>query len=244
MSTTLLLITLIASFPASYIAMVKARQYIARHREQAPVSYLDILTHWKSWLAMIANTILTGVLLYALLSAPFAAWYGILQQVLLAATVVLLAASGLCLTVIDLRTMKLPTKIIYPTALVTFILLSIVSVTTGDYSSILTMLLGGVGLFIALFVLWFFVPGGIGFGDVRLVLLTGGILGWLSLPHVFIGITLAFVSMSLVYLPLMITKAVGRKTKAPLGPWLLVGAYLAIIFGDILSGILFTGGLL
>lgn len=240
----LLTLFAIVAILASYIAMVYARTYIATFRNQTPVTFWGNLTHGKSWLAILGSTLLTVAALYALLTAPFAAGYHTASQVLLGATVAGFVASGLCLTVIDLRTMKLPTKIIYPTLCTVFALLTTVGIVEAEYDRILSMVIGSLGIWLVMFLLWYFIPGGFGFGDVRLMLLTGAILGWLSLPHVFIGFMLAFVTMSIIYIPLMVFRIVGKKTRAPFGPWIIFGTYLSIVFGDILSNTFISGGLL
>lgn len=143
---------------------------------------------------------------------------------------------GVVLSIIDQKTMKLPTKLIYPTLIVVFVLLGVSSLVQGDYSSIVHMCLGSVASSLFYGILWFVFPKGMGFGDVRLSLLTGAVLGWFSIGHAVLGIFLPFIVLSIVTLPLMIAGVVKRKTKLPLGPWIIASAVLTIACGDFIIG--------
>lgn len=237
-------IATLMSLVTSFLGVTVARQYIAKHREQTPVTFVQNLTHWKTWLAALGGAGVTAGTLYSLLTSSWATDYTIVSQTLLAAIIVLLVSAGLCLTVVDLRVLKLPTKYIYPTLLVSFILLTIVALIEVEYTRILFFVIGALASSLAMFLLWFFIPGGFGFGDVRLYLLTGGIVGWVNWEFLIPAFFISFVAMSLAYLPFMIARVVGGKTVAPFGPWIIVGALIILNFGDILTSILFSGGLL
>lgn len=163
-----------------------------------------------------------------------------------------LAAIALCfavfmlvvLSIIDFNTKTLPTKLIYITIAVTVPLLSVSSLLSSDWRQIAAMGIGAIALFIPYALMWFFRPGAMGFGDVRLVLLTGAIAGWFSLGHIFIAGMSPWIIASFVLLPLMILKVVKRKTKVPFGPWIAAGCVLTILFGDIILYLFKTlGGL-
>lgn len=154
-------------------------------------------------------------------------------SILLTIVLCYFAFIGVVLSIIDVKTMKLPTVLIYPTLIVSVVLLSVVALVLGDLSRILWMIVGGAGSGAAMFLLWFFFPRGLGFGDVRLVLLTGAILGWFSVGHAVLGLILPFILLSVAVLPLMLFKVVGRKTKAPLGPWIILACILSVLLGDI-----------
>lgn len=151
---------------------------------------------------------------------------------------------GVVLSIIDLKTMKLPTKLIYPTLIFTVVMLSIAAVLMGDYSKILWMIVGALASSALYYVLWFIKPNGLGFGDVRLMLLTGAILGWFSFAYAVIGALAPFVLLSAVVLPLILVKVLSMKTKAPLGPWIIGAALGTVVFGDILLETLETIGVL
>lgn len=244
MITWLLVSVAILTGIASYYTIVAARQYVATFRNQTPVTARENLTHTKSWVAVVVSAGLAVVVLWSLLTAPEIADYSLFSQVLIMATVAVFMASGMYLTVVDLRTMKLPTKAIYTALGIVVVLLSAVAIIESDYTRILHLAMGALISWLAMFILWFIVPGGFGFGDVRLMLLTGALLGWLSLSSVFFGFMFAFVAMSVFYIPLMLLRLVSRKAKAPFGPWILLGAYGTLVVSDILSSSLIHGGLL
>lgn len=161
-------------------------------------------------------------------------YYSIVPPILIAVALCYFAFIGVVLSIIDLKTMKLPTKLIYSTWIVSVILLSIASYISKDFESIKWMFIGGFGSMLVYAVIWFIAPRGFGFGDVRLSLLTGSILGWFSIQHAIVGLMLPFVLSCIIMLPLLLVKVVNRKTKIPLGPWIIFGALVSILFGDII----------
>lgn len=141
---------------------------------------------------------------------------------------------GVVLSIIDLKTQRLPDVLVLPTFVVSLVLLSASALLIDEPSRILTMFICAVASSFLYGILWFFFPNGFGFGDVKLMLVVGAILGWFSVGQAVLGVMLPFIVLSVVALPLMLVKIVGRKTKAPLGPWIILGAIISIMFGDII----------
>ena len=141
---------------------------------------------------------------------------------------------GVVLSIIDLKTQRLPDVLVLPTFAVSLVLLSVAALLIDEPSRILTMFICAVGSSFLYGILWFFFPNGFGLGDVKLMLVVGAILGWFSVGQAVLGVMLPFIVLSVVALPLMLVKIVGRKTKAPLGPWIVLGAIISIMFGDII----------
>lgn len=160
--------------------------------------------------------------------------FDLIPTIILTIVLCYFAFISVVLSIIDLKLKLLPTKLIYPTIAVSLIGLSIVALLLGDYSRILWMIVGSVGTFVIYFLIWWFFPKGMGYGDVRLSLLTGLILGWFSIGHALIGFMAPFIILSVVLLPLMIFKVVGRKTEVPLGPWIILGTFVSMVLGDII----------
>ena len=75
--------------------------------------------------------------------------------------------------VIDLRTLMVPTKLVWPAAGISVVLIAASAVGLGETAVAVGALLGAAVLGGALFVIWFAKPGGLGFGDVRLAVLIG-----------------------------------------------------------------------
>ena len=87
---------------------------------------------------------------------------------------------------------------------------------------------GALGASAFLGILWFLYPRGMGFGDVKLALLLGAVLGASVIPALFI----AFAAGSILGIVLMARHgASARKTAIPFGPYLAAGALLALWVG-------------
>ena len=74
----------------------------------------------------------------------------------------------------------------------------------------------------------FYCLGGMGGGDIKLTAMIGAFLGW---QGVFVTIFLAALSGAVSGLFLMIIKKKGRKDALPFGPFLAIGALLALLWG-------------
>ncbi len=70
---------------------------------------------------------------------------------------------------------------------------------------------------------------GMGGGDIKLIAMIGAFLGW---PAVFVTIFLGAVLGALVGIILMLVRLKGRKEPLPFGPFLALGAFLAMVWGD------------
>lgn len=70
-------------------------------------------------------------------------------------------------------------------------------------------------------------PRGMGMGDVKLVMMLGFFLGKSVLVALFIG----FLTGALTGVTLMIAGVKGRKSQIPFGPFLAIGAIIALFFG-------------
>jgi len=75
------------------------------------------------------------------------------------------------------------------------------------------------------------VPRGMGFGDVRLAGVIGMMLGWLGLRYLFLGLFLAFLLASVIGVALIAARLRSRKDAVPFGPFMALGAVLAVLWG-------------
>ncbi|HVF75057.1 MAG TPA: prepilin peptidase [Acidimicrobiales bacterium] len=143
-----------------------------------------------------------------------------------------LAAACLAISLIDFEHFIVPNRIVYPTLFLMAPLFLAAAVVDGDWSSLRGAALGGVLGFGILFVIHVISPRGMGFGDVRLAGLLGVALGWLDLGHVLLGLFLGFLTASVVSVALIASKRRTRKDRVPFGPFLAVGAFLALLVGE------------
>lgn len=144
----------------------------------------------------------------------------------------LVVATGLvALGAIDLQHHRLPTPVIYATALVATPLLVFASGMTDRWNSLAVAFIGAAGCFAAFFAVFFAVPKGMGFGDVRLAALCGGWLGWLGASVIPVGILAGFLLAGLPAIALVVVGKATRKSRLAFGPFLAAGAVVGICFG-------------
>jgi leader peptidase (prepilin peptidase)/N-methyltransferase len=139
------------------------------------------------------------------------------------------AALSAALCVIDVRTHRLPNRLTLPAYPVIALLLAASAVATGRYAGLLRALLAGatvLGVFLALHLIS---PRGMGMGDVKLAGPMGATLGWISWSAVLVGTFLGFALGALVGMGLMAAGRANRSTPLPFGPFMLVGAWGAIL---------------
>jgi leader peptidase (prepilin peptidase)/N-methyltransferase len=146
-----------------------------------------------------------------------------------------LAAVGVALALIDLDVKRLPNALTYPSYVVGAALLGVAAATGHGSSPYIRALLGMVALFGFYFVLVLVYPSGMGFGDVKLAGVLGLYLGWLGWGSLIVGAFAGFLLGALVGIGLMLFKGEGRKAKIPFGPFMLTGAFIAILVGQPLA---------
>jgi leader peptidase (prepilin peptidase)/N-methyltransferase len=140
-----------------------------------------------------------------------------------------LAAISIALTLIDLAVHRLPDPIVLPSYLVGGLLLGVASLAAHDLGSVVRAVIGGAALWLLYLVLVLVYPAGMGLGDVKLAGVLGMYLGWLGWSELAVGAFLGFLLGGLSGLGLMLAGRAGRKTMIPFGPFMLAGAWLAIV---------------
>jgi leader peptidase (prepilin peptidase) / N-methyltransferase len=103
-------------------------------------------------------------------------------------------------------------------------------ITQGVFDSLIGMAAGG-GFFLIVGAVYLRLAKqeGVGLGDVKLLGMTGALLGWRSvIPTIFMGSVIGAV----VGIAVMVMQKTGRKTEIAFGPWLSLGA-LIYIFADL-----------
>ncbi|GAA4160386.1 A24 family peptidase [Gryllotalpicola daejeonensis] len=142
-----------------------------------------------------------------------------------------LAAISVVLALIDLDTHKLPNAIVLPSYLVGAVLLAASALSSHDLGRLLTAAIGAAAAFALFFLLAFAVPGGMGFGDVKLAGVLGLFLGFLGWGQLVVGIFGGFLLGGLFAIGLLIARRAGRRSGIPFGPWMLAGAWLGVAAG-------------
>jgi leader peptidase (prepilin peptidase)/N-methyltransferase len=167
-------------------------------------------------------------LVTALLCAALAAATGTRPEI---AVWLLLAPVWVLLALVDFRVRRLPDVLTLPLAAAALALLGVCALVPehgGDWPTALWGALtlgGGFGL------LFLVNPAGMGFGDVKLALGLGAVLGWYGWPTLMLGAFAAFLLGALYAGVLVVTRRAGRKTAIAFGPFLIAGAYVGLLIG-------------
>ncbi|GHB55895.1 prepilin peptidase [Streptomyces viridiviolaceus] len=143
----------------------------------------------------------------------------------------LIAPVGVLLAVVDLRVRRLPDPLTLPLAGAALALLGLTALVPEHAGEWTTALLGALALGAGYFVLWFINPAGMGFGDVKLALGAGAVLGWYGWPTLMLGTFAAFLLGALYGGVLVVAGRAGRKTALAFGPFLITGAFLGLLVG-------------
>ena len=143
----------------------------------------------------------------------------------------LLAPLGVLLAVVDLRVQRLPDPLTLPLAGAALGLLGVISFVPEHNGEWLMALYGALALGGGYLVLFLINPAGMGFGDVKLALGIGAVLGWYGWPTVMLGTFAGFLLGALYGGALVVARKAGRKTAIPFGPFLITGAFLGVLIG-------------
>ncbi|MFJ6982512.1 MULTISPECIES: prepilin peptidase [unclassified Streptomyces] len=143
----------------------------------------------------------------------------------------LLTPVGVLLAAVDLRVKRLPDPLTLPLAATALALLGVAALLPEHAGHWTTALLGTLALGTGYLVLHLISPGGMGFGDVKLALGAGAVLGWYGWPTLMLGTLAGFVLGALYGVALLATGRADRRTAIPYGPFLIAGAYLGVLVG-------------
>lgn len=138
------------------------------------------------------------------------------------------------LSFIDLDHKLLPDRIVFPSSAALIVLFGISAITGPGIGTWGRALAAGAAALGALLVVHLISPAGMAFGDVKFSFMLGMALGYLDRgwPRVLAGFLGAFILGSVVGVSLMVAGKAGRKTQIPFGPFLALGALIAIFWGD------------
>lgn len=133
-------------------------------------------------------------------------------------------SSLIIIFVYDLKHSIIPDKITLPAIAVAFIFNILLGFPFTDLA--LSAIIGG-----GFFFLQFFLSKGkwIGAGDIRLGVLIGIMLSW---PFVLAALIVSYIIGGVVSLVLLTQKKWTLKSKVPLGPFLVIGTVLTLLYGQ------------
>ncbi|MDX3307553.1 prepilin peptidase [Streptomyces sp. NPDC054884] len=178
--------------------------------------------------APVASGALLLPLLTALVCAALALATGARPEL---AVWLALAPVGVLLAVVDVRVRRLPDPLTLPLAVAALALLGLAALLPEHAGDWTTALLGALALGAGYLVLHLVNPGGMAFGDVKLALGMGAVLGWYGWPTVMLGTFAAFLFGALYGGVLFVVGRAGRGTLIAFGPFMLAGTLAGLLVG-------------
>lgn len=136
-----------------------------------------------------------------------------------------ITSSLIVIFVYDLKHYMIPDKVLFPAIAIAFLYHLIFS----PQLLFINYALAGLGV-AAFFCIIFIISKGtwIGFGDCKLAVLLGLLLGF---PYIVLGLFLAFLFGAIIGLILMYYKKKGLKSEIPFAPFLITGTFVAMFWG-------------
>jgi len=146
----------------------------------------------------------------------------------------ILDAALVALALIDLEHLLLPRSIVYPTLIAVGLWLVMSAAIDHQWHRLVVAVACGAGWFVIFFLINFFSPQALGFGDVRLSAVLGLALGWWGVGVVVVGFFTANLVGAVVGVTLIATKRRARDEPIPYGVYLALGTLVALWFAPAL----------
>lgn len=142
---------------------------------------------------------------------------------------VILAAVGAVLIVVDVRVHLLPGRLVYPAAAVITAVLAEIALFDGTGQELLRAVTAAAAVGVFWLIVVFLAPAAMGLGDVRVLALAAGLLGWTSWTAVLYGQCLTFLLAALIAVGLAVftPQRRGRRMPVPMGPAIIVATVIA-----------------
>lgn len=139
-----------------------------------------------------------------------------------------MAAAGVALSVIDLRTRRLPDALTLPSYVALLALVAVGGIVSRDGALTVGLILGALGAF-SLY--WCFrrMNAALGPGDVKASALVGGILGTIGAHAWVVGIGAGLILAALYAVTMLISRKGSASTLIPYGPFMFAGCLVAVL---------------
>ena len=131
-------------------------------------------------------------------------------------------------SIIDYATHRLPRGVTFRAAIVGGPLLTLAAINHDDNGRVGVMLASFILTLVLFALLAALSKGGIGGGDVRLAPVLAMFLGWLGASHVYIGLGSGFILGGIAAAGMLITRRASTSTRIAFGPFLCIGAVVAL----------------
>lgn len=143
-------------------------------------------------------------------------------------------------SVIDLEHRIIPNRMTYPLPLVLLVLLVVAAAVGGAWLDLRRGAIAAVavpGVMLALSETFRLVRGkvGIGMGDIKLAVSLGLVVGYLGALHLVVFAYGAIISAAVIAIGLVLVGRATLASRIPFGPYLAIGALLAVLAGEPLT---------
>lgn len=138
--------------------------------------------------------------------------------------------AGVVLAVVDAGWKRLPDVVVLPLYPAMAALLAVAAATDPHHGSLVRAVTAMAVLAGVFFLLVLASPAALGLGDVKLIGVLGLLLGWQGWRDVLVGTFLGFLLAACAAVFLLATRRAGRRDTVPFGPFLLLGALVALLF--------------
>jgi leader peptidase (prepilin peptidase) / N-methyltransferase len=140
-----------------------------------------------------------------------------------------LAVCAVALAWIDVAVQRLPDVLTALAYAGTVGLLLLAAATGGHWPVLLRALLGGLGLAAGFLALAVIGRGAVGLGDAKLSASLGTMLAWSGWPALAAGVFAGFLLAAVYGLGLLVSGRATRGQRIPFGPFMIAGAFLAVL---------------
>ena len=147
---------------------------------------------------------------------PFALWF---------------VAACIALLLIDIDHHRLPNVLTFSTYAVVLVGFALTAGLETQWTDFRRALLGGLALALFFAVLALLFPRGMGWGDAKLALSLGSVMAWTSWGALIVGGFGAFLLGAVWGVGAMVVGQAGRKSALPFGPFMIVAALAAVVWG-------------
>lgn len=138
------------------------------------------------------------------------------------------AVIGAVLAIIDIRTHRLPNRLVALGGATGLVLLVAAALTGSRMDALIRALLAALVLSAAYLLLRTVSAGGVGGGDVKLAAVIGLHLGWLGWGSVLVGTLAGFLLGGVFAVGMLLARRADGRTAIAFGPWMLAGAWVAV----------------
>lgn len=180
----------------------------------------------RVWITSLGSALLFGVAARAL----GAGW--------LLVAYLFFAGMSIALFLTDIDHKRIPNRITYPGTPLAAALLAGGAILDGRSSDLPRAFLGALVFAAFFFVVYLVARGGFGFGDVKLAVSLGLFVSFLGWDRLFLAGMATAATGGIIALVALVAGRVGARHEIPYGPPMIIGAWIAILGGEGLAGLL------